>query len=81
MQPVITGVEKLEPLPLFWESTYAIALALMAQYPECDPQQVGLHELVELVQKLPGFADDPAIVSTQTLLDIYNVWYEEKTAL
>lgn len=71
----------MEPPPLFWESTYAIALALMAHHPERDPQQVGLHELAELVQNLPGFADDPGIVSTQTLLDIHNVWYEETITL
>ncbi len=71
----------MEPPPLFWDSTYAIVLALMAFHPERDLQQVGLYELAELVQNLPGFADDPGSVSTQILLDIYNVWYEETTAL
>lgn len=66
---------------LFWESTYAIAMALIDQHPDVNPQQVGMVELAALVQSLPGFQDDPASVTTQTLLDIHNVWYEEMTTL
>jgi FeS assembly protein IscX len=66
---------------LYWESTYAIALALIEQHTNRHPESVGLHELANLVIQLPGFQDDPTIVTEQTLLDIQNVWYEEMTNL
>jgi FeS assembly protein IscX len=64
---------------LYWDSTYAIALALMAEYPERKPDDVGLVELAAIVQALPEFADDPALVTERILLDIQTVWYEEMT--
>ena len=66
---------------LFWESTYAISVALMAQYPNRNPEDIGLMELAELVQTLPGFNDDPAMATERILLDIQNVWYEEASNL
>ncbi len=66
---------------LYWESTYAIVMALIENYADRNPETVGLHELANLVIELPGFQDDPAIVTEQTLLDIQNVWYEEMTSL
>ena len=65
---------------LFWESTYAICVALMEHYPDRHPEEVGLQELAELVQSLPGFNDDPDMFTERILLDIQNVWYEEYTA-
>lgn len=66
---------------LYWESTYAITVALMEHYPDNNPEDVGLQELAELVQTLPGFQDDPAMVTERILLDILNVWYEEAANL
>jgi len=66
---------------LFWDSTYAIVVSLMAHHPECRPIDVGLAELTALVESLPGFQDDPALVTEQFLLDILTVWYEEATEL
>ncbi|MFQ5421338.1 MAG: Fe-S cluster assembly protein IscX [Anaerolineae bacterium] len=62
---------------LFWDATYAIVLALFAHYPERSPEDVGLIELSEMVQALPGFADDPALVTERMLLDIQITWFEE----
>ncbi|GJM40286.1 MAG: hypothetical protein DHS20C20_05680 [Ardenticatenaceae bacterium] len=70
-----------QPLQLYWESTYAITVALMAHYPARSPEDVGLEELAQLVESLPGFDDDPAMVTERILLDIQTVWYEEATAL
>ena len=70
-----------QPHQLYWESTYAIVVALMTQYPERNPEDVGLEELAGLVETLPGFADDPAMVTERILLDIQTVWYEEATNL
>jgi FeS assembly protein IscX len=66
---------------LYWDATYAIVLALLEQHPTVDPAEIGLIELAELVQSLPGFCDDPALVTERILLDIQMVWYEEATNL
>ena len=66
---------------LFWDSTYAIVVSLMEHYPRRRPVDVGLEELITLVESLPGFQDDPALVTEQFLLDILTVWYEEATQL
>lgn len=64
---------------LYWDSTYAIVVSLIERYPDRDPDDVGLAELEMLVLALPGFQDDPALVTEQFLLDILTVWYEEAT--
>ena len=66
---------------LYWDSTYAIVLALIEQHPDLDPEDVGLHELAELIENLSGFNDDPALVTERILLDIQIIWYEEMTNL
>ena len=62
---------------LYWDSTYAVAVALMERHPQRNPEEVGLLELAELVMDLPGFRDDFSLVTDQILLDIQTVWYEE----
>ena len=70
------------PAPeLFWESTYAIVMALMTHFPDRDPAKVGIHELAELIESLPNFNDDPAMVAERILMDIQIVWYEEASNL
>ncbi len=64
---------------LFWDSTYAIVVALMEHHPAREPIDVGLEELADMVESLPGFQDDPDLVTEQFLLDILTVWYEEAT--
>lgn len=64
---------------LYWDTPYAIALALIEQYPQLNPEEVGLHELAHLVESLPTFADDPAVVTEQILQNIHITWYEEIT--
>jgi FeS assembly protein IscX len=66
---------------LFWESTYAIAMALIEQYPALNPEDVGLNEMAKLIETLPGFNDDPAMVTERILVDIQIVWYEEAKTL
>jgi len=64
---------------LFWDSTYAIVMSLMEHHPTRHPDDIGIAELEMLVEALPGFQDDPALVTEQLLLDILTVWYEEAT--
>ncbi|MCP4415671.1 MAG: Fe-S cluster assembly protein IscX [Chloroflexi bacterium] len=70
-----------QPSQLYWESTYAIAMALMAHCPQPNPEDMSLEALAQLVEDLPGFDDDPALVTERILLDIQTVWYEEATTL
>lgn len=65
---------------LFWDSAYAVAVALVEQYPKTDPELIGLVELAEMVENLPGFADDPALVNDRLLEEILFAWYEEINA-
>ena len=64
---------------LYWDATYAIALALLAQYPDQDPEETGLAEVARLVESLPNFRDDPRLATERILMDIQIVWYEEAT--
>ena len=64
---------------LYWDSTYAIAMALIDQLSHVQPENVGLLELTDLIETLDGFADDPALVTDRILLDIQTVWVEELT--
>lgn len=64
---------------LYWDATFAIALALMAHYPAADPAEVGLEKLARLVESLPNFRDDPRLANERILMDIQIVWYEEAT--
>jgi FeS assembly protein IscX len=62
---------------LFWDATYAIAMALIEQYPDKSPEDIGLNEMADMIEKLPGFSDDPALATERILIDIQIVWYEE----
>ena len=64
---------------LYWDSTYAIALALRERYPNFNPENVGLLELAEMVENLPGFSDEPELATERILADILMVWFEELT--
>jgi FeS assembly protein IscX len=66
---------------LYWDATYAIVLALMAQHPQLIPEEVGLDELYELVINLNGFKDDPELANERILLDILTVWFEEDSEI
>jgi FeS assembly protein IscX len=67
-------------MALYWDSPFAIALALMEHHPELDPETVGLEQLANLIEHLPGFKDDPALATERILLDVQITWYEEMTA-
>lgn len=66
-----------DTLELYWDSTYAIVVSLMQHFPDTTPESVGLLELAQMVQSLPGFQDDPAFATERILLDIQVVWLEE----
>lgn len=73
-------IDEYKPV-LYWDSAYAIALSLIENHPNLDPVNIGLEELADLVEALPGFGDDPALVNERLLLDILSTWYEEITSI
>ena len=62
---------------LYWDSTYGIAMALMESHPELFPDNIGLEELLSLIEDLPGFVDDSELVNERLLLDVLATWLEE----
>ncbi len=68
-------------LELYWESTYAVAMALIEIYPNTNPEEVGLSQMTDMILALPGFSDDPSMVTERILLDIQIVWFEEASTL
>lgn len=70
-----------EELELYWDATYAIAIALIERHPTLSPEEVGLEQLAQLVQALPGFRDDPGLANERILMDIQITWYEEVMSL
>ena len=66
---------------LYWESHYAIVLALLETHPHRDPEQVGLYEMLDLIEALPNFDDDVSIVTERILKDIQITWFEERLSL
>lgn len=63
--------------PLYWESTYAIALALKAARPQADLQNISLQMIFDWTVALPGFKDDPSLANDGILAAIYQDWFEE----
>jgi FeS assembly protein IscX len=63
--------------PLNWDATYAIAKALIYQYPDVKLEDVSLRQVYLWTIGLPDFSDDPLIANEGILEDIYKVWFEE----
>jgi FeS assembly protein IscX len=71
---------ELHTFPLYWDSTFEIALALIAAYPDVDLDDVGLEQLYQWVIALQDFADEPALANEAILTDILREWFEEVSA-
>lgn len=66
---------------LYWESTYAIVMALLEHHPQSRPEETGLHQMAAMIEALPGFSDDPAMATERILTDIQILWFEEAANL
>ncbi len=64
-------------MTLTWETSYAIALALMAGHPEVPFEEVSLQQIYAWTLLLPDFEDDPALCNDDILSAIHQEWYEE----
>lgn len=65
------------PDPLYWESPYAIALALRERHPQVNLEEVSLGTIYRWVIDLEYFQDDPALANDEILQSIYLEWFEE----
>jgi FeS assembly protein IscX len=63
--------------PLYWDSSYEIALRLIDAFPDVDVETVGMEQLYQWIIALPEFADDPSMANEGILNDILREWYEE----
>jgi FeS assembly protein IscX len=67
--------------PLYWDASYAIALALHNRFPEIRLEDVSLEMIFRWTLELPDFADDPQLVNEEILNAIYQDWFEEVHAI
>ncbi|MDX2140386.1 MAG: Fe-S cluster assembly protein IscX [Chloroflexota bacterium] len=65
---------------LYWESSYAIVLALMEAHSDVDVETVGTDQLFQWIVTLPTFNDDPLLAHEALLEQILREWYEEANA-
>ena len=64
-------------MPLNWETSYAIALALRERHPGENLAEVSLQQIYTWTLELEEFEDDPALCNDEILMSIYQEWYEE----
>ncbi len=62
---------------LTWDDSYAIARALIRQYPHARLEEVSLNMIYRWTVALPEFADDPQLANDSVLAAIYQEWFEE----
>ncbi|MBC5806806.1 MAG: Fe-S assembly protein IscX [Candidatus Eremiobacter antarcticus] len=62
---------------LTWQDVDDIGFELAQAYPEEDPKQIAMPELLRLVTELDDFEDDPEKVDEDTLQSIARAWQEE----
>ena len=60
-----------------WTDTLDIALALIDQHPDVDPQYIRFTDLHAWVMALPGFSDDPNKSNEKILEAIQMTWIDE----
>ena len=63
--------------PLTWEDSYAIALALQANHPDTNLEEVSLSAIYHWTLELPNFEDDRELANDAILSAIYQEWFEE----
>lgn len=61
-----------------WTDTLDIALALIDNHPDVDPQYIRFTDLHKWVCALPGFEDEPNKSNEKILEAIQMMWIEEQ---
>jgi FeS assembly protein IscX len=62
---------------LTWQDVDDIGFELAAAYPDENPEQVKLPELLRMVTELDDFEDDPERVDESMLSQIAQAWRKE----
>lgn len=62
---------------LTWDDSFAIARALIQQFPDISLEEVSLSMIYRWTVSLPGFQDDPELANDAILAAIYQEWFEE----
>jgi FeS assembly protein IscX len=62
---------------LRWTDSLDIALDLMEQHPDVDPQQLHFTQLMQWVLALDNFDDDPKHCGERILEAIQQAWIDE----
>ena len=73
--------EVLPAKELSWESSYEVALALMAQHPGENLENVSLGDIFNWTIALENFADEAELANEDILASIYQEWFEELNPL
>ena len=66
-------------MTLRWTDSHEIAIALDQLYPEFDILSIRFTDLWQMVQKLPGFEDDPQRSNEKILEAIQMAWLDEQS--
>ena len=62
---------------LYWDSVFAIAMALKIGHPGIEISQVSVQNIYDWTVELENFSDDPALTNDEILLAIFQEWFEE----
>lgn len=63
---------------LLWTDVRAIAIELNDLHPDYDVRHIRFTDLWAMVQKLPGFSDDPKRSNEKILEAIQMAWLDEQ---
>ena len=64
-------------MPLTWNDSEDIALALVENHPDVNPLSVRFTDLHRWVTELDGFADDPKASNESSLEKVQMAWLDE----
>ena len=62
--------------PLHWADFGRMVRALNSAYPDVDPLDLTMTKLFKMVLQLPGFDDNPDVVSEEQLEKLQLAWHD-----
>jgi len=65
-------------MPLKWNDTLEIVIALDEQYPDTDPKHINFVDLRGWIMALDDFDDDPSRCGERILEAVQMAWIEER---
>jgi FeS assembly protein IscX len=77
-EPKYSGCDRSEGLMIKWTDINDIAIELVDNHPDVDPQYVNFVDLRQWVLEIEGFSDDPERCGEKILEAIQMAWIEEQ---